>query len=200
MITIDGRQTELAIANYANLEDLLVNIYEMEDLQQRVITDVFVNNEQFKELYPHQAEDIEVDEVESVEIRSVTTSEMALSISTELDKVLNILQFSAQKISSLFREFENDEASLILVDTINVIRDFMAMLGVLRSEFVDDIDLEFVKNVETLSGLLVEITESMENKDWYLLSDLFEYEFIPLCDSWRSVLDNIRSNISKKIQ
>ncbi len=199
MIIIDGKQSELAITNFSNLEELLVSIYETEEMDKRVVTDVFVNNVQFSELYPHQAEDIESDDLESVEIRSMPTNEMALAITVELNKVVNIMKLSSLQIAEAFRNLDNEKGISLLLDTINVVRDFMSMVGVLRTEFVDDIDLEFVNNVENLSELLVEINESLENKDWYLVSDLFEFEFIPVCDNWVGILSNIHNSISKQI-
>ncbi len=199
MIIIDGRQTELAITNFSNLEELLVSIAEMEAMEKRIVTDVFVNKVQFSELYPHQAEDIDADELESVEIRSMPTNEMARAIIVELNKVVNIMNFSALEISKAFRELETEKGITFLVDTINVVRDFMSMVGVLRAEFVDEIDPDFVNNVENLSELLVEINEALENKDWYLTSDLFEFEFIPLCNNWEGILANIDKNISSQM-
>ncbi len=199
MIIIDGRQTELAITNFSNLEELLVSISEMEVMDKRIVTDVFVNEVQFSELYPHQAEDIEADELESVEIRSMPTNEMALAITEELNKVVKIMKLSSLQIAQSFRNLENEHAITLLLDTINVVRDFMSMVGVLRSEFVDDIDVNFVNNVENLSELLIEINDSLENKDWYLVSDLFEFEFIPVCDNWVGILANIHNNISRQI-
>ncbi len=200
MIIIDGRQTELTITNFANLEELLVSISEMEVMDKRVVTDVFVNEVQFSELYPHQAEDIESDELESVEIRSVPTNEMALAITEELNKVVQIMKLSSLQIAQSFRNLENEQGISLLLDTINVVRDFMSMIGALRTEFVEDIDVNFVNNVEALSGLLIEINEALEAKDWYLVSDLFEFEFIPVCDNWVGILANIHASISKQIK
>ena len=80
MISVDGRSTGMEIKQFHNLEEILLRIMETDELEGRVVTDVFVNNECFSEIYPHQAEDIEVDEIESVEVRSMPMADMALEI------------------------------------------------------------------------------------------------------------------------
>ncbi len=71
MITIDGANTNLRIENFANLEEILVRASSDSRLDNRIVTDVLLNDEVFSELYPHQAEDIAADAISSVEIRSV---------------------------------------------------------------------------------------------------------------------------------
>ena len=61
MIIIDGQQSDVRISNFDNLEDILVKIMEDGGIENRVVTDVLVNNENFSEIYPHQAEDMETE-------------------------------------------------------------------------------------------------------------------------------------------
>ena len=79
MIIVDGRNSGKEISNFANLEEILVDVMEEEGMESRVVTDVLVNNELFSEIYPHQAEDISTASINSVEVRSIEASEMALS-------------------------------------------------------------------------------------------------------------------------
>ncbi len=199
MIIIDGRQSDFTISNFANLEELLVSVSASDGMHNRIVTDVFLNNEQFSELYPHQAEDIEANEIERVEIRSVPCTQMAFDISKELHKVSKILQISSTEVSKHLRALNNTEALPLLLDTINVTRDFMAMVAVLRSEFIDRVDEAFVAHVESISQLLGEMNEVLESEDWVLLADLLEYEFIPTCQGWESILDSIQSEIEKLV-
>ncbi len=197
MIIIDGQQSQFAIANFANLEELLVSVTQTETMSDRIVTDVFVNDEQFSELYPHQSEDIETSEIEKVEIISVLNSQMAVSITKELHKVNLIMQASTRQVAEGLRELNNDALNL-LVDTVNVTRDFMSMIAVLRSEFIDTVDEEFTEHVESISQLLAEINEVLESEDWFLLADLLEFEFLPACQGWESILINIEKQIDSK--
>ena len=71
MIIVDGCKSDKEISNFANLEEVLTNLMDDEKMDDRVVTDVFVNNESFSEIYPHQAEDVSCDTITSVEVRSV---------------------------------------------------------------------------------------------------------------------------------
>jgi hypothetical protein len=195
MIIIDGRESALHINNFANLEELLVSASTDDGLTNRIVTDVLINNEPFSELYPHQAEDIASDELQSVEIRSVPYDEMALDITEELCKVTNIMGSGSRRIAALFRQANDDEALELLQDLLEVTRDFMSMLGVLKSSFAIADDAAFMARVEQISSLITEMSDVLENEDWILLADLLEYEFVPTCDSWKQIILNLQDSI-----
>ena len=71
MIIIDGSQSEKSISAFANLEELLKDVMLDDQMTNRVVTDVLVNNEAFSEIYPHQAEDIACSEISSIEVLSL---------------------------------------------------------------------------------------------------------------------------------
>ena len=198
MIIIDGRESALHINNFANLEELLVSASADDDLANRIVTDVLINNESFSELYPHQAEDIASDELQSVEIRSVPYDEMAINIVGELYKVIDIMGNGSRRVAALFRQADDDEALEILQDLLEVTRDFMGMISILRNNFSVSADAEFMTHVEQISSLLTEMSDVLENEDWILLADLLEYEFVPTCDSWKQIIQNLWETICTK--
>ncbi len=55
MIIIDGRQVDFKLSSFDNLQEVIVKVMEDGLLEERVVTDVLVDNEQFSEIYPHQA-------------------------------------------------------------------------------------------------------------------------------------------------
>ncbi len=195
MIIIDGNSTDLRIENFSNLEEILVKASTDTRLDNRVVTDVLLNNELFSELYPHQAEDIGSDEISSVEIRSVPVGEMALNIAQELYKVTEIMGNGSRTVAELFRRADNDEGLELFQDLLDVTRDFISMVGVLRSEFKGCVDTEFNNNVEQISSLLGEMTEVLESEDWILLADLLEYELNPLTENWKGIIQSLRETI-----
>lgn len=199
MIIIDGNNTDLHIENFANLEEILVRASGDTRLENRVVTDVFLNDKAFSELYPHQAGDIASDAINSVEIRSVPLGEMALNITRELFKVAQIMENGARKVSLLLRESNTEEGIELFQDLLDVTRDFMSMVGVLRSEFGVSGDKTFAGNVEHISNLLGEMTENLENEDWILLADLLEFELIPACENWKQVIHDMRDSIQNTI-
>ena len=122
-------------------------------------------------------------------------AEMAMSISRELYKVVQIMSEGSRKVAELFRQADDSEALETYQDLLEVIRDFLGMIGVLRNEFSLQEQKVFNEAVEEISSLLGEMTEVMENEDWILLADLLEYEFLPAVDKWKQVIHLIREDI-----
>jgi uncharacterized protein YegJ (DUF2314 family) len=195
MIVIDGMQTGLSVNNYQNLEELLVKVLEEDALENRVVTDVLVDEENFSEIYPHQAEDITNGEFQRVEIISVPIEEMAVNITRELYKVVRLMEQGGRSVADLFRQADDSEALEVLQDLLDVTRDFLNMIGVLRNEFSLSNNKEFNANAEEITHLFTEMSEVMENEDWILLADILEYEFIPSVNKWKRVVAQIREDI-----
>lgn len=195
MILIDGRETDLTLSNYANLEEVLSSIMDGGSLDQRIVTDVLVDDESFSELYPHQAEDIDIGSFSRLELRTVSFQQMAGDVAEELPKVLDIMDAGGKKVSELLRQSELYEGLEILQDILAVSRDYLNTLNVLRSEFSNGKEPRFNELTEKLSGVLEEIAESMSNADWMLVADLFEYEYLPACQGWREIIADISKNI-----
>ena len=195
MIIIDGRHAGINIDNFANLEEILVQAYTDCSSERRIVTDVFLNNEPFSEIYPHQAEDIERSEINRVEIHTVPIDEMAINITDELFKVTRMMSDGSRKIAGLFRQGDDMDALEIFQDLLDVTRDFMSTVGVLRAGYIEMRDLQFDKLIEDIASLLGEMSEVLANEDWVLLADLLEYEFLPVCQAWNSILQTMRQEI-----
>ncbi len=137
MIIIDGSQSEKSISAFANLEELLKDVMQEDQMANRVVTDVLVNNEAFSEIYPHQAEDIACSEISSIEVRSVPMAEMAVDMSAEMGKVAQMMAHGSREVARLFRAASDTDALELFQDLLDVTRDFMGMLGELRTNFTD---------------------------------------------------------------
>lgn len=199
MIIIDGRASDLRIENFANLEEILVEANTECTRDQRIVTNVLLNDEPFSEIYPHQAEDIERDEIRSVEITTMPLGEMALNVADELFKVTRMMEDGSTRCARFFREGDDQQGLELFQDLLDVTRDFISMVGVLRHDFIEVNEPEFDTLVEKVSALLGEMTEVLESEDWILLADLLEFEFVPVCDAWNKVLEKLRSDISNSL-
>ena len=195
MIIIDGRPMDMNMAAFSNLEEILVQVIKDDYLEKRVVTDVLLNKEPFNEIYPHQAEDIEVSEIETLEIQTVPLNEMAGSVTEELYKVIHIMGEGSREIARLFRQADDAEALEMLQDLLEVTREFLGMVGLLRYEYVTPGSDSIEDRIETISSLLGEMIEVLENEDWILLADLLEYEFLPTVKDWEGVIGNLRKVI-----
>jgi len=200
MISIDGKDTGIEVNDFGNLEEILVSVMREEAMENRVVTDVFVNKEVFSEIYPHQAEDIEASEIQSVEIVTMPISEMAVNITQELYKVVTVMDQGARHVADLFRRAEDAEALEFYQDLLDVIRHFLGMISVLRNEFSLKRHQLFNEATDELSNLFTEMLEVVENEDWILLSDLLEYEFIPAVERFKTVITQLREDIKEYIK
>ncbi len=196
MIIIDGRESSVSTANMASLEEVLTKVIEAEALDSRIITDVYVNNEAFSELYPHQAEDIEASDIHRLELCTVSVEEMASNVVEELPKVIDLMSAGSRKIAELLRRAELAEGLEMLQDLVNMNRDFLATVQVLRFRFATKASPQLDRLGDSIGDLLGEIAEVMGNEDWVLVADLLEYEFIPACEGWRGVILSLADDVA----
>ena len=143
MIVIDGCKSDKELSGFSNLEEVLTSLMQDKSLEGRVVTDVLVNDEAFSEIYPHQAEDMSCENITSVELRSVPVAQMTIDIVAEMEKVAKMMASGASHVSRLFREASDADALELLQDLLDVTRDFMAMLGVLKDR-VGGMDEDFL--------------------------------------------------------
>ena len=81
---------------------------------------------------------------------------------------------------------------------MDVTRDFLNMVGVLRNESLQAASPAFDSLAEEISALFSEMMEVLENEDWILLADLLEYEFIPSMDRWKGVIAELRESFRER--
>ncbi len=195
MIIIDGKQCDIGAQNFENLEEVFEKVVQEGHLEDRIVTDVMLNKEPFTEIYPHQAEDIEMSEVESLEITTMAADDMAVEITLELYKVVNIMAEGGKRVAELFRQADDAEALETYQDLIEVVRNFLRMIGVLRDEYSLGDSVVYEKSAEEFNNMFTEMSSVLENEDWILLADLLEYEFLPAVEKWKQVIKQIRDDI-----
>jgi hypothetical protein len=200
MIIIDGQRSPLEVANFENLEQIIDKVMEDERMRSRVVTDVLVNNEAFSEIYPHQAEDMEAAHIDRVEIVSVSALEMAQNITRELYKVVTLMGKAGMRVAECFRMADDAQALELYGDLLEVNRDFLTMVGVLRNEFAMGSSEDFENSLADLSSLFSEMIEIQENEDWILLADLLEYEYLPLVDKTKSIVAHLRESLKETLK
>ena len=195
MIVIDGRQSAISLNSFANLEEVLVKVMEEEVVENNIITDVLVNDEAFSELYPHQAEDIRTDEIKRVEVRTISMEEMAADVTQELLTVGKIMQTGSKRIAELFRQGDTAESLELLQDLFEVTRGFLETTNILHSRFPAQNVEKLALVTSRLQEMLDEVAEVLQDQDWLLLADLFEFEFSPACEEWNGIIGDIANDI-----
>jgi hypothetical protein len=195
MIVIDGKPYDIGPMNFQNLEQVFSKVVEDGRLDNRIVTDVMINDEPFTEIYPHQSEDIEMSDVQSVEIVTMSTGDMAVEVTLELYKVVNIMSEGGKRVAQLFRQADDAEALDTYQDLLEVIRNFLRTIGVLRDEYSLKDNAQYTQAAEELNEMFTEMSSVLENEDWILLADLLEYEFLPAVEKWKKVIKQIRDDI-----
>ena len=195
MILIDGQKCDIKAENLSNLEQVFDTMVQEGYLEDRIVTDVLVNNEPYSEIYPHQSEDIDMDEVKSIEVTTMATADMAIEITRELYKVVTLMLEGGKSVAELFRQADDSEALETYQDLLDVTRNFLSMIGLLRNEYSLKDHQSYLEAAEEMTNLFTEMTEVLENEDWILLADLLEYEFLPVAEKWKKVIAQLREDI-----
>lgn len=191
MIYINGQKSELELNQFANFEEIITAANKCCNDENEIITEVHLNNELFQELYPHQAEDIDIKEIEKVEITSVKYVEMASQIVSELFKVTSSMRLAATQASECLRRGDDADAFTTINNMTDVIRNFLNMIFCFQSDFNAPITHEYVALAEKYNQILMEVNDAMENEDWILVADLLEFEVAPLCSEWDEYLNSL---------
>lgn len=194
MIVIDGNAAEYNVNAFSNLEELLVKVME-DKLEDRVVTDVLVDEAQFQEEFPNQAGQVETSSIERVEIKSVPVNEFALGIVAELDKVVALMENSSHHIAGMFRNGQEAEALVLFTELLNVLHDFMGMLAVLRNEYVHEKEELFETTVEEVSAQFESMGESTSKEDWATLATILDGDFATAVSRWKGVVAVMRERL-----
>lgn len=196
MITVDGQKSQLLITDFANLEEILMHLRDLDIMEGRILTDLIINGVPFTEIYPHQSEDVASNTINTIEVITVPTKQMILDIVVEMYKVVELIKKGAAEISHLCREGDDTAALELLQDLLDVIRDFRKMQNTLETS-LSGVDMTFDANDDQLNKLLTEMNDVLSEEDWILLADLFEYEFIPFCNKWKEEVDILKKNLDR---
>ncbi len=191
MIYINGQKSELELSQFANFEEVIAATNKVCNDAEEIITEVHLNNELFQELYPHQAEDIEINEIQKVEITSMKYVEMASQIVSELFKVTKSIRLASTNASESLRRGDDADAFNTITNMIDVVRNFLNMISCFQSDFSAPVTDEYTALTEKYSQILVEMNDALENQDWILVADLLEFELAPLSADWDEYLTSL---------
>ena len=192
-ILLDQQNTAIEESSVNNLEEILVKV--MSDLIRpgQVITTVKLNGEVYSEENPHDAVRISLSEIETLEIDTMATDEIAWRfLDSGVEQVDMIIQ-GAQKISELFRIADEGEANEEYANFLESLRLFLQMVAEVKAILNLDLASAFKgrtveDRVQKLSEMMDQILHVQEEEDWIMLADLLEYELIPLLEEWKSIL------------
>jgi len=193
-ISLDRKSIELEGTPVSNLEEILRRVMSEHMQPGKVITAVKLNGTGYSEKNPHDAADVPMKDIETLEIDTMSAEEMARHFFRNGGKYLDLLIRGAEKISELFRIADETEANEHYSEYLENLRLFLQMVAESRGALhLNFSSIPFQKatvedGVQKLSGVMDQMLKIQENEDWVMLADLLEYELIPLLKEWNEIL------------
>ena len=156
---------------------------------------VLVNGEFFSERYPRESRYLELKDITTLDLKTISDQEMARVLLREAGSQAQVLCRAIEESARLFRVAPEDEANRHFARLLEALR-WLLQVGqqaaqVLQVELAEVPHPQggnifpFLKNLRQLVEEMVEISEV---QDYILLADLMEYELFPLVREWQSIL------------
>ncbi len=210
-IYIDRREEEMELPPGTSLSEVIDRLRCDRILGERVITRVKVNGQELLEdengLYP----DLQSDEIESLELKTGLPADMAHQGLDDAREYLQKLNPGIEKTAELFRLGEASKANEYYAHCVDGINWFIHVLeGVRQVMKLNFQDLSFKgepvqSHVEKLQQIIRQMWSVQVEEDWVMLSDLLEYELLPIMEAWKGILPlieraarNSRKGVKKK--
>lgn len=191
---LDGQEEKIEFKPECSLGQMIDQICSQKIPGDRVITQIRVNGEELLEdengLYP----DIPGDVVDSLELKTGLAEEMAKQGLSHARDYLEKLNPGIEKTAELFRTGADAKALDQYGRCMDGINWFIQILEGARQVMGLDYKIIHFNKVSVhayLENLHENIREMLKvqcDEDWVMLSDLLEYEMLPMMDGWKEIL------------
>jgi len=192
-VWIDGCETVLH-AYHANLQDVLQEIIDLQIEKNRVIWSVKVNGEAFGEKVPHEASQMDLADIQTLEVETMSAEEICETFLRNSGSILDCLSESADRLHFMFRTSNHQEANRQYWNLMESCQGFFAMLheseAVLKLDF-QNVQLKSASLRNTLrnsSHLFDSMLTAQEHQDWKNLADLLEHDLSPLLLEYKEIM------------
>ena len=198
LAVIDGKEMTLA-GNFSNFEDVIKTLSQSLDKEGRIIWNVTLNGRHFSESYPHESRNITLEDIHTLEVHTMDQKDIFMDFLKNSTHILSVHQKNARVIADDFRLGKLKDAITNYIELLQAYRDLVYMLQ--QCQIVLGINLDMINvngismvtKLDSLSHLFDEMIRAQESEDWILLSDLLEFELVPLFDDWMKILPAIES-------
>ena len=181
-LTVDGTNLAAQEIIGRNLEEILVSLMEHPVIENRVITKVLVNGDQYQEEVPHAAIEVERTQIDSLELVTHTAEDLSLHFLEHGHYFIEQLRQALSKIVEEFRlgdETEANEHFLSFLETLHLMLSMLEQIK-LSIGLGEDIEIgsqgSFSDYLDRLGQTLNTIASLQEQSDWIYLADVLEYE------------------------
>jgi len=193
-VTVNGRQVDLDWLETSNLEELLVKLAQEGIPEDHLIGSVVVDGEPFSESYPGQSKEIDLKTVREIDVTTVSSVQFASAAAKDSGVFIDRLIRGTNKTAELFRMADEAEANTHFVTLIDAIREFVRFIDEMKNILQWNFHVSLYqgepvqKEWDRLVGLIDELTEVHEERDWILIADLLEYELAPSFTKWGEII------------
>lgn len=197
-IWIDGNPVVSAAIRGQNLEDILGELQEDHVPQDRMVGEVVLNGRTYSEDLPHAALEVGRDEIDTLELFTRSSAEVAVHFMTHGQKIVDSMRASLPKITEMFRlgdEAEANEHYLRFLESLHLLMGMLEQVGgVMGIDFATPVDDQGSLNehLQLMAQIVSQLLQIQEQNDWIYLADVLEYELTPLLEAIGGILPKLR--------
>jgi len=197
-VTINDQSLPVDFSHLRNLEEALLELNDKFIPSGQQLFQVQVNGQFFTERYPRESRYVTLGEVSTLELKTVSDTDLARSILTDAAHQGETLVQALEKSAALFRLAAEDEANHYFAQVLEALR-WLVQTGEGACQVLDvQLDQVITPQFGNVSdflkrfpALLDEMLQVFEEEDYILLADLMEYELLPMVQEWQKILSHI---------
>jgi hypothetical protein len=199
-IIVNGTSMENVPVQGENLEDILYDL-QKSHLSGAIVGEILVNGSCYEEDVPHAAIEVDLDEIQTLELTTLTTEEIGRHFLANGGSMLRAMLSALPKITEMFRlgdEAEANEHYLRLLESLQffltTLKTTSAALGI---EFInsDGNDTPLEIKLQRVSDIFSDLLRIQEQNDWIYLADILDYDLTPELISLEQGLPELKGNI-----
>jgi hypothetical protein len=194
LISVNEQRLAADFSHLANLEEVLAEIHAHHVPPGQELYQVHLNGRFFSERYPRESRYLAIDEIDRLEVKTITQVEMARVLLKEAVAQADTLSQAIVACARLFRVAPEEEANRWLAQVLEALR-WLFQTGAGGLRVLSPGGPEEPPHPEALSGLLqnlekllTEMETIAAEEDYIMLADLLEYELVPLVQAWRRLI------------
>jgi hypothetical protein len=196
---VDRQEQRIDLPPGSSLGQIIEHVCRQGVSADRVITHIRINGQELLEdergLYP----DISGEEIDLLELQTGLSTEMASRGLRDARDYLERLNPAIGETADLFRTGQDAKALEQYGRCMDGLNWFMQILeGAKQVMALDYHQIQSHKvsiqsYVENLQQNIREMWNAQQDEDWVMLSDLLEYELLPLMEGWKEILPLIQA-------
>jgi hypothetical protein len=196
-VTINDQSIPVDFSQFHNLEEVIVELHENFIPAGQQLYQVHVNGEFFSERYPRESRYVNLGEVATISLKTISDQDMARVILNQSVQQAEVLCQALEQGAALFRLAAEDEANYYFAQVLDSLR-WLLQVGDIASQVLNNNGGQpslpsishFLRN---LGRLLDEMLQISEEEDYIMLADLMEYELLPMVQEWQRILSQLAS-------